>query len=300
MTDEAKNARKNNSKGLGKGLGALLQNTHLDLGDEEQLKEIDIHDISPNPKQPRRYFDEEALNELASSIKENGLIQPIIVSQDKNGGYTIIAGERRWRAAMRADLESIPVIIRDLDEEERLKQALIENIQRENLNPIESSDAMMLLMSEHQLTQEELADKLGKSRSAIANTLRLQKLPLALRDMLLRGDITEGHARALLSLQNEEDQLEAADRILLKGLSVRQTEALVQTYLQKNKKESAEPEKELSAEKMQEMLSIRSVEKRISKKLGVKVSLKDRGGKGYIKVPYKNLDELDRLLEALE
>lgn len=286
-----------NKRGLGKGLGALLQKTDINLEDKvESVIEIDINDITPLRDQPRSHFDEEKLQELAASIRENGIIQPIIVSMHAPNDYTLVAGERRWRAARIAGLKKIPAIARDIAEHERMRQALIENVQRENLNPMEAAAAYQRLMDDQSLTQDELAKLIGKSRTAIANTLRLNKLPAEIADAVKNRDMSEGHARALLSLENEEEMLQAADQVIVKGLNVRQTEQLVRNLLTAAQEKSAKKE---NREDRQRKLSIKSVEDRISKSVGTKVRLRDKDGKGEIRIPYKDLDELDRLIELL-
>lgn len=286
-----------NKRGLGKGLGALLQKTDINLEDKvESVIEIDINDITPLRDQPRSHFDEEKLQELAASIRENGIIQPIIVSMHAPNDYSLVAGERRWRAARIAGLKKIPAIARDIAAHERMRQALIENVQRENLNPMEAAAAYQRLMDDQSLTQEELAKLIGKSRTAIANTLRLNKLPAEIADAVKNRDMSEGHARALLSLENEEEMLQAADQVIVKGLNVRQTEQLVRNLLTAAQEKPAKKE---NREDRQRKLSIKSVEDRISKSVGTKVRLRDKDGKGEIRIPYKDLDELDRLIELL-
>ncbi len=282
-------------KGLGKGLGALFEQADVRMENEkEQVFEIDINDISPQEDQPRKHFDEESLLELANSIKENGVIQPIILYKKATKDYILVAGERRWRAARLAGLRKIPAIIRDFKDEELLRIALIENIQREDLNPIEEAVAYQQLIDRYQMTQEDLAQVLGKSRSAVANTLRLNNLAEIVRGYLIEGKLSEGHGRALLSIRDKEVQAKIAETIIEKGLNVRQTEAYVRLF--SAEKETAAPP---SNKEIQYALSVKEVEEKISKAIGVKIKLKDRAGKGKIEIPYKNLDELDRLIELL-
>lgn len=283
-------------KGLGKGIGALLE-TSNDIQIEDNLEsvlQIDINDISPMEGQPRQSFDDEKLAELADSIKENGIIQPIIVRKRSQGDYVLIAGERRWRAARLAGLKEVPALVREVGDEEQLRQALIENIQREDLNPMEEAQAFQRLMEEHGMTQEVLAKALGKSRSAVANTLRLNRLPVEIRDFIQRGELSEGHARALLALPDSAAQIQAADYVLTKGLNVRQCEQYIRALLTRESRTEETPVRDEQYE-----LSIRDVEDRLRKSLGTKVVLKDRAGKGQIRIPYSGLDELDRLLELL-
>ena len=217
-------------KGLGKGIGALIPDEGIPEIQKDAVLELKINDISPNSDQPRKQFNQDALQELAESIKENGVIQPIIVAK-RGTGYRIVAGERRWRASRLAGLKVIPAIVRDLTDQQTMEQALIENIQRQDLNPLEEAFAMDNLMKEHGLTQEALAKKLGKSRPAIANTLRLLNIEESLQDFIRNGDLSAGHARALLAITDKEEQKKAADVVMIKELSVRETEEYVKKIL---------------------------------------------------------------------
>ena len=281
-------------KGLGKGLGALLNASEIQLAKEaETVYELDINDISPQAGQPRKNFEPEALQELADSIAQEGVLQPIIVRKIADRNYSIIAGERRWRASRLAGKTTIPAIIRDVDEVTQVRQALVENIQREDLNPLEEAQAYQILLDRYDMTQEDLANSLAKSRSAIANTLRLNNLAPDLQDLLAQGKLSEGQARALLALKDQSKQVAAGQYVVDKGLNVRQTEAYVRLLNADKSRNSKSPQD------LQYALSVKSVEDKISKHLGVKVKLKDRSGKGKIEIPYKNLDELDRLIELL-
>ena len=281
-------------KGLGKGLGALLNASEIQLSKEaEAVYELDINDISPQAGQPRKIFEPEALQELADSIAQEGVLQPIIVRKIADRNYSIIAGERRWRASRLAGKTTIPAIIRDVDEVTQVRQALVENIQREDLNPLEEAQAYQILLDRYNMTQEDLANSLAKSRSAIANTLRLNNLAPDLQDLLAQEKLSEGQARALLALKDQSKQVAAGQYVVEKGLNVRQTEAYVR-LLNADRSSKGKSPKDL-----QYALSVKSVEDKISKHLGVKVKLKDRAGKGKIEIPYKNLDELDRLIELL-
>ncbi len=286
------------SKGLGKGLGALLSVEGIPEQQMDSVVELKINDISPNGEQPRKRFEENALAELAASIQENGIIQPIIVVK-KDKGYRIVAGERRWRAARLAGLTVIPAIIRDLTDQQTMEQALIENIQRQDLNPLEEAFAMEHLMKVHRMTQEQLAKKIGKSRPAIANTVRLTTLDPTLQDFVRNGDLTAGHARALLALPSVEEQKRAADFILEKELSVRETEEYIRRLLlpklpvDESPKETVNPAIALSS---------RDVERRLTKHFGTKVKLKLKDqikGKGTLTIEYFSYDDLDRVLELI-
>lgn len=284
---------------MGKGLGALLSSEGIPENKRDSVVELKINDISPNDGQPRKVFDDEALNELASSIKENGVIQPIIV-QRKGDGYMIVTGERRWRAARIAELSVIPAIVRDLTNRQVMEQALIENIQREDLNPIEEATAMQELMDSYKLTQELLAKKLGKPRATIANTLRILKLDESLQEFVSRGDLSEGHAKVLLSLKEKEDQRKVADVIMTRDLSVRQAEVLVKKYIEAQENPAAK--KAVVEQDIRVALSSKEVETKLKKILGAKVKLKvldGATGRGRIVIDYKNNEELDKLIEIL-
>ena len=288
------------SKGLGKGLGALLSMEGIPEQLKDSVVELKITDINPNGEQPRKRFDEDSLQELASSITENGVIQPIIVVK-KGTGYRIVAGERRWRASRLAGLSVIPAIIRDLTDLQTMEQALIENIQRQDLNPLEEAYAMDRLMKEHGLTQEQLSKKLGKSRPAIANTVRLMAIDESIQDYIRNGDLTAGHARALLALNSVEEQKKAADVILSKEMSVRETEEYVRRLLLP-KPEKAKENPELDKNSAAIALSAKDVERKLTKYFGTRVKLKVKDqikGKGSLVIEYFSYDDLDRVLEII-
>lgn len=286
-------------KGLGKGLGALLSVDGIPETQKDSVVELKINDISPNSEQPRKRFNEDALQELADSIKENGVIQPIIVSK-RGSGYRIVAGERRWRASRLAGLKVIPAIVRDLTDQQTMEQALIENIQRQDLNPLEEAFAMDNLMKEHGLTQEALAKKLGKSRPAIANTLRLINIDESLQDFIRNGDLSAGHARALLAITDKEEQKRAADVVMIKEMSVRETEEYVKKILSGP---SPAPRKTREKGSNAVAISTKDVEHKLTSYYGTKVKLKLKDevkGKGTIVIEYYSYDDLDRLLEMME
>ena len=289
------------SKGLGKGLGALLSTEGIPEDAKDSVVELKINDISPNNGQPRKLFNDEALHELAASIKENGVIQPIIV-QKKGTGYRIVAGERRWRASRLAGHSIIPAIVRDLTDQQTLEQALIENLQREDLNPLEEAYAMSNLLKSHNMSQEQLAKKLGKPRATIANTIRLINIDESLQDFIRNGDLSAGHAKALLSLKDSEDQRKAANVIIAKDMTVRQAEEYVRRLLWalENQDKSSVEEKEIDPAIK---LSTKQVEIRLKKHFGSRVKLKladSTTGKGKIVIDYKNYEDLDRLLKLME
>lgn len=272
-------------KGLGRGLDALMG----DPAASDALKTLPVDVLQPGKYQPRTLMNEEALEELANSIRAQGLMQPILVREIGLEQYEIIAGERRWRAAQLAGLTEIPALVRDIADEAALAMALIENIQRENLNPLEEAIGIQRLVDEFGLTQEAAAHALGKSRSAVANLLRLLNLESAVRDMLMAGQLDMGHARALLPL-GEVQQLEAARHVVLKGLSVREVEALVKKML-------AEPK-----EKPQLALdpNLLARQENLSARLGTKVQIQaGKKGQGKITIEYLNAEQLELLLARL-
>ena len=284
---------------MGKGLEALLSSSGIPENKGDSVIELKINDIFPNNGQPRKVFNDEALNELASSIKENGIIQPIIV-QRKGDGYMIVTGERRWRAARIAELSVIPAIVRDLTNMQIMEQALIENIQREDLNPIEEATAMQDLIKTHNLTQDQLAKKLGKPRTTIANTLRILNLDESLQEFVSRGDLSEGHAKVILGLKEKEDQRKVADYVMTRELNVRQTEVFVRKYIEAKNNPSKKNEQVPTDIRFE--LSSKEVETRLKKTLGAKVKLKvldNSTGHGRIVIDYKDYEDLDRLIEML-
>ena len=287
------------NRGLGKGLSALFSETEEDYGksllfedkeDAKAVSEIAIADIFANPDQPRKAFDEDALNELAASIKKHGVIMPIIVNKSGNR-YMIIAGERRFRASKIAGLDTVPVIVKNYDERQIKEISLIENLQREDLNPIEAASAMRSLMEDYHLSQEDLADRIGKSRSAIANTLRLLNLHADVMNMVKSGELSAGHARAIVSVPSE-DQKKMAANIVKNGLSVRATEKLVKDYFlpPEDKKKAKIPLSNELKELIGEMQRV----------FGTKVNAIGNDNKGRIYIDYYTRDDLDRLAEMLE
>ncbi|HHY99126.1 MAG TPA: ParB/RepB/Spo0J family partition protein [Firmicutes bacterium] len=277
-------------KGLGKGLRALIPDETNVM--KEQVTEISIDLIQPNPYQPRRQFDEDKLEELVESIRQHGVLQPLVV-RPLEGGYQLIVGERRWRAARRAGLSMVPVVIRDVDEIEMMELALIENLQREDLTPIEEAQAFHRLINEFGLTQEELAEVVGRSRSGIANTLRLLNLPEDVQDNVSRGTLSMGHARALLALNNPEQQIEAAELVVKRGLSVRQTEELVRRLVAREKSAA----QEVAAMALDPILQ--DIEDRLRRTLGTRVRISPGEKRGKIVIDYYSKDDLERILSIL-
>ncbi len=273
---------------LGKGLGALIPEREKTAG----MLEIEINSIFPNENQPRRVFNNNSLNDLAASIKEKGVIQPVIVRKGPDNTYRLIAGERRWRAAAMAGLTKIPAIVKDAAPVESLELALIENIQREDLNPVETAEAFNKLITDFNLTHDDLSKKVGKDRATVTNYLRLLKLHPEAKAWLASGSLSIGHAKALLQIENLNLQFDAARRIVKKKLSVREAENLC-------KKLSSPPAAQDGLHSWKDP-QIRSLEDNLKQSLGTKVNLIHRGKKGgKIIIEYYSLDELDRLLEIL-
>ena len=279
-------------RGLGRGLNALLSDEVLNGTEEKQdvIKKIDINDIEPNKKQPRKSFDEEELNDLSKSILEHGIIQPLVV-REINGKYEIVAGERRYRAARLAGINEIPVIVKNFSDQQTLEVALVENIQREDLNPMELACAYSLLMERFDLNQEEVADKVGKSRPSVANILRLLKLHPYVQEKLRENEITFGHARALLSVKESKVQKELTDMIVEKQLSVRDVEKYIQ-MLSKKADESKE-----KGEKQAYNPFYREIQENLQKLFGTKVSISKGSKKGKIEIEYYSDDELERIIQ---
>jgi len=274
------------SKGLGRGLESLFGD--VDVRNDDSVQFIDINDIKPNSSQPRQIINEEKIDELAASITSHGIIQPILLKRSGNG-YEIAAGERRWRAARKAGLKQVPGIIRELSDEQLMMVALIENIQREDLNPIEEAEAFRRMCGEFKLTQENISKSVGKSRPYITNSLRLLKLPEEIQRMVLEGKLSNGHARTLITLENAKKQTMIAEKIVAGNLSVRETEKLV-----KEASEEKVPAKKKTHEKSTDVFE---VEEELKKILGTKVTIKHRGKRGKLEIEYFSREELERLIE---
>ena len=266
---------------LGKGIEALIP----ERGDE--ISHIDINRIFPGDQQPRKTFKNDSLKELAASIREKGILQPIIISRVGDGTFRVVAGERRWRAAGLAGMKKIPALVKDIVSKDSLEIALIENLQREDLNPIETAEAFHRLMTDHKLTQEDLSIKVGKDRATVANYLRLLKLPAEIKSLISNGTLSTGHAKALLSIEGKKNQIEAARRIVKRGMSVREAELL--------SKKSSRP----SRGSIKKDPQITSLEEKLIRSLGTKVRIMNRGKKGKIEIEFYSLEELERLLEIL-
>ena len=278
------------NKGLGKGLGALLGDFSEEPTSDSAYRLLPIYKVEPNPDQPRHDFDEEELQALSESISVHGVIQPLTVREMPNGYYQIIAGERRWRAARLANISEIPVVIIDADDKKAMELALIENLQRQDLNPVEEALGYQSLIEEYGLTQEEAAARVGKSRPAVANSLRLLGLCPQVMEKLKTGELTAGHARAILTLKTEKKQQEAAQKIIALALSVRQAETLC-----KNMNKEPTPKKE-------EVFAVNYVaecEKNLSKHLGRGVKIINGKRKGRFELEFYGEEDLQKLLDAL-
>lgn len=280
-------------KRLGRGLAALIGEMDKPDAPEQAPVRADrsapIEFVSPNPRNPRRHFAEEELEDLAQSIREHGIVQPVVVRTAAQGRYEIIAGERRWRAAQKAGLSEVPVIIRDVDDKAALELAIIENVQRSDLNPLEEARGYQQLMDEHNYTQADLGQVIGKSRSHVANTLRLLKLPEAVTDMIVDGLLTAGHARTLV---NADDPAGLARRIVEEGLSVRQAEALMA-----EPNAASSPKEKVKREKDADTVSL---EKLLTDTTGLKVAINHKAKGGEVRIAYKSLEQLDELCRLLQ
>lgn len=288
-------------KGLGKGIDAMISgdNTKTKQVVKEVVKEvdtIDINKIEPNNNQPRKNFNEDKIHELAESIKQHGLIEPLIVQKGKKEFYTIIAGERRWRAAREAGVKEIPVVVKDYSDQQVMEIALIENIQREDLNAIEEAEAYDRLIRDFNLKQDEVAERVSKSRVAITNSLRLLKLDERVREMIIEDKIKSGHARALLGVSDRDEQYKLAVMIFDNSMSVRETEKMVKKYLADKKK----PVKEVREKDTQTELIYKDYEEKLKSVIGTKVNINNKGkGKGKIEIEYFSADEFDRIMTMM-
>jgi ParB family chromosome partitioning protein len=287
--------------GLGRGLSALIPaavDTETGAQPDAGLLEVPVNSIAPNPKQPRTNFDDEALAGLAASIREVGILQPLVVRRAADGRYEVIAGERRLRAAKAAGLATVPVVLRDSSDDDLLRDALIENIHREDLNPIEQADAFKALLGELGLKQEELADRVGVSRSHIANTIRLLALPLDVQQLLTDDKITAGHARALLSLGDKDAMSTLALRVAAEDLSVRQTEEAVRRFV-----EGPPPTGEAAPKKSSDAsaagVGLAEVEEILSEQLATRVSIQMGAKRGRVVIEFGSADDLDRIVSEI-
>lgn len=279
--------------GLGRGLDALFADNSLEEISSSSAVKLKINEIEPNREQPRKEFNQEALSELADSIALHGIIQPLLVRPLSDGSYQLVAGERRWRAARLAGLSEVPVVIRELSDSETMEIALIENLQREDLNPIEEAQGLKLLIDTYGLTQEDCAKRVGKSRPAIANALRLLSLPERVLSLVREGKLSTGHARALIALEDEKKIVSLADEIILKKLSVRETERAVKLLLKGESKVEKKPKKR---DKYYD-----EVELALSESMGRKIKvLPGKGQRGTLEIEFFSKDDLSKIAKSLE
>ncbi|WP_340673367.1 ParB/RepB/Spo0J family partition protein [Brevibacillus agri] len=276
------------SRGLGKGLNALITSNLIEEG--EQVKEVSVSEIRPNPYQPRKEFEQSAIDELANSIQEHGIIQPLIVRKSIKG-YELVAGERRLRAAKLAGLKQVPVVVKAYTDQQLMEIALIENLQRENLNPLEEAEAYEKLIAHHDYTQEQLAQRIGKSRPHVANMLRLLQLPESIRKMVSAAELSMGHARALLGVSDEKVQKQLAKDVVEKGLNVRQLEELV-----KQLSVSRETKKKKPAKSEPILIEL---EERLRSRFGTAVKIKKGAKRGKIEIDFYSQEDLQRIIEIL-
>ncbi|MGM0437687.1 MAG: ParB/RepB/Spo0J family partition protein [Bacillota bacterium] len=281
-------------KRLGKGLGALIADNNKEQGTDQKIIKIDVKKIEPNPFQPRKKFNQDSLQELTQSIEENGIIQPITVRQVKADLYQIVSGERRWRAFKSTSAEKIPAILKDYSDQQMMEIALVENLQREDLNPIEEAHAYNKMIDNFDMKQSDIAEKVGKSRSSIANTLRLLNLPPKIQVYVSRGTISMGHARALLSLKENKKQIEVAELVIEKGFSVRQTEE----YITKLKKDSKTNKNKKTKKKLDEKWE--NARKILSETLGTKIKISKKKKKKVITIECDDYKDIEKIIEKIQ
>lgn len=278
---------------LGRGLSALIPEPETLTEESGEYFSCDIGLIVPNRYQPRRIFSEDELADLCQSIIEQGVIQPLLVRRDQTG-YELIAGERRLRASKMAGLDKVPVVIKDITDSEMLEMAIVENIQRENFNPIEEADAYQRLIDEFDLTQDQVATRVGKSRPAVANFLRLRQLPVHIKESINRQEISMGHARALLGAENSSQQDKAWKTVIARGLSVRETESLIRRLKKAAEEDPAPPEKTADDHYFEQL------SEQLSRNYGTKVHIQRKGEKGRVEIEFYSNSDLDRLLSLLQ
>ena len=283
--------------GLGKGLNALLPEATSMAPEGTELREIPITTITVNPHQPRTVFDDDALASLAASIEALGVLQPVLVRPLGDDTYELIAGERRWRASQLVGLESIPALVRAIDDNESLQQALVENLHREDLNPLEEAAGYQQLIDEFALTQDEVASRVGRSRSAVANTIRLLALPPSVQRLLVEGSLTAGHARALLAIESDDAQLSLAERIVSEELTVRETEEAVRRLVAAQYADDEEDEG--AGSRPSKPAALLEVESRLAEHLDTRVAVTMSGRRGRLVVDFANLDDLDRIFRVV-
>ncbi len=290
MTERQTQPQKRKRMALGRGLDALIPTSAVEDLESQRLIDCDVTLIRPNRYQPRSRFAEDELHDLCESIKTQGIIQPLVVRKD-HVGYELLAGERRLRAAKMAGLKQVPVVIKTLSDADMIEMSIVENIQREDLNPIEEAEAYHRLISEFDITQEQVAERVGKSRSAVANFLRLRQLPAPIKATIEEGTVSMGHARALLGIESPAQQQAAWKKVVSKGLSVRETEALVKKF----KSNPVRPPRRSAADQHYYV----DLGEQLTRHFGTKVIIKKKGRKGRVEIEYYSDDDLDRLIERL-
>ena len=280
--------------GLGRGLEALIPTTEEEATDRPTYLEISVDDIKPNPEQPRSRFDEESMTELAASIREVGVLQPVVLARDEDGAHYLIAGERRWRAARKAGLSTIPAVVRGTTGESTLVEALVENVQRQDLTPLEEAHAYRQLLEDTGMSQEELAGRMGKSRPAVSNTLRLLALPGPVQTMVDAGALSAGHARALLGLEDSKYAVYLAEKASDEGWSVRQVEEAVRN--RRSMEDKSDSPVRVTQVRPVEIIEL---EKRLSERLGAKVKINYKNRKGKVEIRFGSLEDLERIYHSL-
>jgi len=308
-TSTTKTSKKNTNKRLGRGLGELLRvNTsetekkpekielkspkNNSLPETSIIHEVMVEELSANSEQPRQHFNEEALESLTRSIKEQGIMQPIIATRSAKGGYEIIAGERRWRAAQRAGLKKVPIILKEVSSQNKLELAIIENIQRDDLNPLEEAEAYKLLAEKYNLKQKEIAERVGKDRATVANIMRITLACRYVKEMVSSNQLSLGHAKVLISVEDKKLQTKLAEKAVRLNLSVRATESMVKSTIDPQPKNEGLDYSSLEKE-------YKDVEAQLTKKLGTKVKIVENGGKGKIQINFHNLNQFNQIIESV-
>ena len=303
-----KKATKKNNKRLGRGISSLLK-VDLDeervekpekinlkspqkkISEDKMVLDVEVTDVFPNKEQPRKHFDENALKELADSIKVQGIMQPIVTVKKKDG-YEIIAGERRWRAAQKAGLKRVPVIVREVDERKKLEWAIIENVQRSDLNPIEEGEAYKILAEKYNLKQKEIAERVGKDRATVANVMRVTQADKFVKDLVVEGKMSLGHAKVLVSVEDTKLQKSLAEKVIRLNLSVRATESMIKKALNPVDGKTSEQTGEVAGQ-------FRALETELLKRLGTKVKINEKGGKGKLEINFQNLNQFNQIVDRI-
>jgi ParB family chromosome partitioning protein len=302
-----KNNKKTNKR-LGRGIGSLLQvdlndevesrpekinlkSPQKDVPEDKMVLDVDVADVQPNTEQPRKHFDDKALNELADSIKVQGIMQPIVTVK-KGKTYEIIAGERRWRAAQKAGLKRVPIIVKEIDEQTKLEWAIIENVQRADLNPIEEGEAYKLLAEKYNLKQKEIAERVGKDRATVANVMRVTQADKFVKDLVVEGKMSLGHAKVLVSVEEPKLQRSLAEKVVRLNLSVRATESMIKKALSPDTKKDSDEAGEIEGQ-------FKALETELLKRLGTKVKINEKGGRGKLEINFQNLNQFNQIVDRI-